>query len=77
MGAVDSIDLLKGRYKKHLKSRKWYIRLFSHLIDMTFVNQVEFRSEVAFQLFQLDSFRTKNARPSNLESEIVEKEKED
>lgn len=38
MGGVDLLDSLMGRYKIYLKSRKWYIRLFYHLIDLCTVN---------------------------------------
>ena len=33
MGGVDLIDSLLGRYKITLKSRKWYMRIFYHLIQ--------------------------------------------
>lgn len=36
MGGVDLLDSLIGRYK--IKSKKWYIRIFYHLIDVTVVN---------------------------------------
>nr|CAH7726573.1 unnamed protein product [Callosobruchus chinensis] len=38
MGGVDLMDSLIGRYRIKLKSRKWYFRLFYHLLDMTIVN---------------------------------------
>lgn len=38
MGGVDLLDSHIGRYKIKFRSRKWYIRLFYHLIDMTVVN---------------------------------------
>lgn len=38
MGGVDLLDSMMGRYKIRLKSRKWYIRLFYHLVDMSLVN---------------------------------------
>jgi len=38
MGGVDLLDSHIGRYKIKIKSRKWYIRLFYHLLDMTVVN---------------------------------------
>nr|CAI5863507.1 unnamed protein product [Callosobruchus analis] len=38
MGGVDLMDSLIGRYRIKLKSRKRYIRLFYHLLDMTIVN---------------------------------------
>jgi len=38
MGGVDLIDSLIGLYRLKLKSKKWYHRLFFHLLDMTIVN---------------------------------------
>lgn len=38
MGGVDFLDSLIGRYKIHLRTKKWYMRIFYHLIDMTLVN---------------------------------------
>jgi len=38
MGGVDLLDSHIGRYKIKIKSRKWYTRLFYHLLDMTVVN---------------------------------------
>lgn len=38
MGGVDAMDGLIGLYKIKIRSRKWYMRLFYHLLDMTIVN---------------------------------------
>ncbi|XP_046662925.1 piggyBac transposable element-derived protein 2-like [Homalodisca vitripennis] len=38
MGGVDLLDSLLGRYKIIQRSKKWYIRLFYHLLDLTVVN---------------------------------------
>lgn len=38
MGGVDLLDSLIGRYRIKIKSKKWYIRIFYHLIDVTVVN---------------------------------------
>ncbi|XP_046987283.1 piggyBac transposable element-derived protein 2-like [Schistocerca americana] len=38
MGGVDLLDSIMGRHKILVKSRKWYIRLFYHLLDMGVVN---------------------------------------
>jgi len=38
MGGVDLLDTNIGRYKISIKSRKWYMRLFYHLIDITITN---------------------------------------
>lgn len=38
MGGVDLIDSLIGLYRINLRSKKWYHRLFFHLVDMTVIN---------------------------------------
>lgn len=38
MGGVDTMDAMIGRQKIRIKSRKWYLKLFFHLIDITIVN---------------------------------------
>lgn len=38
MGGVVLLDSLMGRYKIAIKSRKWYMRLFYYMIDLTMVN---------------------------------------
>lgn len=38
MGGVDLLDSLIGRSKIRMRSRKWYLRLFYHLLDLTVVN---------------------------------------
>ncbi|XP_060870286.1 piggyBac transposable element-derived protein 3-like [Metopolophium dirhodum] len=38
MGGVDLLDSLIGRYKVRMRSRKWYMRIFYHLIDTSVVN---------------------------------------
>lgn len=38
MGGVDLLDGLLGRYKIKMRSRKWYMRVFHHLLDVTVVN---------------------------------------
>lgn len=38
MGGVDLMDSFLGRYRIKMKSRKWYIRLFYHLLDMAIIN---------------------------------------
>ncbi|CAG5056929.1 unnamed protein product [Parnassius apollo] len=36
MGGVDLMDSYLGRY--HIKSRKWYMRLFYHILDLAVIN---------------------------------------
>lgn len=38
MGGVDAMDSYIGRNKIKIRSKKWYIGLFYHLVDMTLVN---------------------------------------
>jgi len=38
MGGVDLLDSLIGLYRSRLRSKKWYLRIFFHLIDMMVVN---------------------------------------
>lgn len=38
MGGVDKINSIIGRYKIRMKTKKWYMRLFYHLLDVTICN---------------------------------------
>lgn len=38
MGGVDLMDSLIGRYKIRIRSKKWYFRIFYHLLDVCMVN---------------------------------------
>lgn len=38
MGGVDLLDSIVGRYKILLRSKRWYIRLFYHLLDLSVSN---------------------------------------
>lgn len=38
MGGVDNVDSYVGRFHICINSRKWYIRLVYHLLDMSFIN---------------------------------------
>lgn len=38
MGGVDAMDSYIGRSKIRMRSKKWYMRLFYHLLDLTLVN---------------------------------------
>lgn len=38
MGGVDLMDSFLGRYKIRMKSRKWYMRIFYHLLDLSVIN---------------------------------------
>ena len=38
MGGVDLLDSLIGMYRINIKSKKWYQKIFGHLIDLVLVN---------------------------------------
>ncbi|XP_050553076.1 piggyBac transposable element-derived protein 3-like [Spodoptera frugiperda] len=38
MGGVDLMDSYLGRYRIKVKSKKWYMRLFYHLLDLAVIN---------------------------------------
>lgn len=38
MGGVDLLDAMLGFYRIKIKSKKWYHRIFFHMVDMTCVN---------------------------------------
>lgn len=38
MGGVDLIDSIMGRYKIQLRSKRWQVRMFYHLLDLSMVN---------------------------------------
>lgn len=38
MGGVDLMDSHLGRYKIRVKTKKWYLRIFYHLLDITIIN---------------------------------------
>lgn len=38
MGGVDMLDSHIGRYKIPIRSRKWYLRIFFHLLDIVTIN---------------------------------------
>jgi len=38
MGGVDLLDSLIGRHKITMRTKKWYMRLFYHMLDMTIIN---------------------------------------
>ena len=38
MGGVDLMDSFLGRYHITIRSKKWYLRVFFHLLDLTVIN---------------------------------------
>lgn len=67
MGGVDLMDSFMGRYKIYMKSRKWYIRIFYHLLDMSLVNswllykRVHSKKQPACKLLNQAQFRAEVA----------------
>jgi hypothetical protein len=65
MGGVDLMDSLIGLYRIKLRSKKWYHRLFFHVIDMTLINAwllyrrtVAADNNVASKLLSLHEFKS-------------------
>ncbi|CAH1996092.1 unnamed protein product [Acanthoscelides obtectus] len=38
MGGVDLLDAMLGLYRIRIRSKKWYLRIFFHMLDMCCVN---------------------------------------
>lgn len=38
MGGVDLIDSIMGRYKIMIRSKRWHVRMFYHILDLTMAN---------------------------------------
>lgn len=49
MGDVDLLDGLLGRHKIKMRSRKWYMRVFHHLLDVTIVNSWFLHKKIQIQ----------------------------
>ncbi|KAJ8971561.1 hypothetical protein NQ317_009750 [Molorchus minor] len=84
MGGVDLMDSLIGRYNIKIRSKKWYIRLFYHLLDQMrvaekrgetiYINLADFRAEIAYCLCKIGTENyAKRGRPSDTEKNIQKK----
>ncbi|GBO18512.1 PiggyBac transposable element-derived protein 2 [Araneus ventricosus] len=49
MGGVDLLDSHLGRHRIRMKAKKWYFRLFYHLIDLAIINAWILYKEVSLQ----------------------------
>jgi len=58
MGGVDLLDANIGRYKIRMRSRKWYVRLFYHLLDTCVVNSRILQKRVLLQKNESDKIIT-------------------
>ncbi|XP_022175570.1 piggyBac transposable element-derived protein 3-like [Myzus persicae] len=57
MGGVDLMDSLIGRYRIIMRSKKWYIKIFYHLLDMTVVNSWLMYKKITGNTMPLAKFR--------------------
>jgi hypothetical protein len=57
MGGVDLLDSLLGRHKNRTCSKKWYLRIFYHLLDVTAVNACLLYRRVRGDKMRLADFR--------------------
>lgn len=86
MGGVDKLDSLLGRSHCKIRSRKWYFRIFYHLLDITVINAwlmfrkvhtskmklKDFRASVAEVMCNLESHTaSKRGRPSSSDVETL------
>lgn len=80
MGGVDAMDSYIGRYKIKIRTKKWYMRLFNHVVDMALVNswllyrrttaknamsQADFCFEIAECLCKSENVTRKRGRPTD------------
>lgn len=91
MGGVDLLDSMLGYYRIQIRSKKWYLKIFFHLVDLACVNSwilwrrnneeylplAEYKIAVADALCKAGkSFSRKRGRPSlELERQIEAKKK--
>ncbi|KAJ8929756.1 hypothetical protein NQ314_017527 [Rhamnusium bicolor] len=63
MGYVDKSDQIKSYYEIDRKSKRWWLRIFWHFIDLTIVNAfILFRIQSEGKSITLKDFRTSVAR---------------
>ncbi|XP_050063055.1 piggyBac transposable element-derived protein 3-like [Aphis gossypii] len=88
MGGVDMMDSMIGRYRINIRTKKWYMKCFYHLLDMTLVNSwliykklpgnrltlAKFKEEVSVSLCQQYKKPTRGRR-SSLENQLIKKKK--
>lgn len=88
MGGVDMMDSMIGRYRISIRTKKWYMKCFYHLLDMTLVNSwliykklpghkltlAKFKEEVSVSLCHQYKKPTRGRR-SSLENQLIKKKK--
>lgn len=57
MGGVDLMNSMIGRCRIIMRSKKWYMKIFYHLIDMSIVNAWILFKRVTRKLKELAQFR--------------------
>ncbi|XP_025202907.1 piggyBac transposable element-derived protein 3-like [Melanaphis sacchari] len=57
MGGVDLIDSMIARYRIIMRSKKWYIKIFFHLLDVTVVNSWLLYKKVTGKKCTLGAYR--------------------
>ncbi|CAI6354669.1 unnamed protein product [Macrosiphum euphorbiae] len=57
MGGVDLMDSMIGRYRIIMRSKKWYMKIFYHLVDMSIVNAWMLYKKVTKKPMKLAQFR--------------------
>lgn len=89
MGGVDMMDSMISRYRIGIRTKKWYMKCFYHLLDMTLVNSwliykkvhgnkltlAKFKEEAAVSLCQNYKKPTKGRPSSTLKNELVKRKK--
>lgn len=69
MNFVDKFDQLKGQYEVDRKSRKWWHRIFFHLLDCSVVNAfIIFREHAGSEKMTLKDFRRSLVRQMTAEA---------
>jgi len=83
MGGVDLMDSMIGRYRIIMRSKKWHMKSFYHMVDMTIVNAwllykkvtkkpmklAQFREQLAVELCQTSMEIKKKGRKTNARRE--------
>ena len=59
MGYVDLSDMLKGLYDIDRKSKKWWMQIFLHLLDVSVVNSFLIHKELSIEEITFFEFRCK------------------
>lgn len=61
MGGVDLMDSMIGRYRIKMRSTKWNMKIFDHLVEMSIVNAWLLYKKVTGKPIKLAQFRAQLA----------------